>query len=232
MGCDVHMFAEVNKDGEWVKVENVFKNKYYKPEKENFIDSDGYQWNPEFIDKPYDDRNYDLFSILANVRNGRGFAGVKTGEGFNPISEPKGLPFNVSGEIKQISDNWGCDGHSHSFLTLKELLDYNWNQTTQKQGYLSLREYKEVLNTKKNPESWCGDISGINIIKIDTDEADLFIKKELDKCRSYDKKEIYVLYKWNILYKEYCGDFLNISLPALQDLGNPEEVRIVFWFDN
>jgi len=29
-------------------------------------------------------RNYDLFAILANVRNGHGFAGIKTGGGIRP----------------------------------------------------------------------------------------------------------------------------------------------------
>ena len=37
-------------------------------------------------------RSYDCFAVLAGVRNGRGFAGVDTGDGFNPISKPRGLP--------------------------------------------------------------------------------------------------------------------------------------------
>ena len=46
--------------------------------------------------EPYGDRNYNLFAILANVRNGTAFAGCKTGEGFNPISNPKGVPSDAS----------------------------------------------------------------------------------------------------------------------------------------
>jgi hypothetical protein len=78
----------------------------------------------------YDGRNYDLFAILADVRNGRGFAGFYTGEGFNPISDAKGLPEDVSSEVKAESDRWDCDGHSHSYFNLKELVYYDWEQTT------------------------------------------------------------------------------------------------------
>lgn len=39
-----------------------------------------------------DERHYQLFSVLADVRNGYGFAGVPTGEWVKPISSPRGIP--------------------------------------------------------------------------------------------------------------------------------------------
>lgn len=36
-------------------------------------------------------RDYFLFGVLANVRNGHGFAGVDTGDPVDPISEPRGV---------------------------------------------------------------------------------------------------------------------------------------------
>lgn len=45
------------------------------------------------------DRNYDVFAILANVRNGTGFAGIKTSSGFDPIDTPRGLPDDLSAEV-------------------------------------------------------------------------------------------------------------------------------------
>jgi hypothetical protein len=50
----------------------------------------------------YSSRNYDLFAMLAGVRNGRGFAGIKTGDGFIPISEPRGWPADLSPELNAI----------------------------------------------------------------------------------------------------------------------------------
>lgn len=37
-------------------------------------------------------RHYQLFAVLADVRNGYGFAGVQTGEPVKPIAKPRGLP--------------------------------------------------------------------------------------------------------------------------------------------
>lgn len=51
-------------------------------------------------DQWYHARNYDVFAILASVRNGVGFAGVITGSGFNPIDNPRGLPDDLSDEIR------------------------------------------------------------------------------------------------------------------------------------
>jgi hypothetical protein len=105
MGCDIHIFAEVKIEGKW----EVVKEKVFK----------GYQDEP--TSEPFGFRSYDTFAILANVRNGRGFAGVKTGEGFIPISEPKGLPDDVSEKVKGSAEHWDLDGHSHSYHTLKDL---------------------------------------------------------------------------------------------------------------
>jgi len=66
-----------------------------------------------------DDRNYDTFAVYANVRNGHGFAGVKTGEAWEPISEPRGFPddFIVGSEpderISNMAGTWMGD-HSQS----------------------------------------------------------------------------------------------------------------------
>ena len=69
MGCDIHLYVERKVPGiGWVSLEDP--NEHYNG---------------------LTNRNYSIFAILANVRNGRGFAGIVTGTGFNPISEPRGL---------------------------------------------------------------------------------------------------------------------------------------------
>ncbi len=57
---------------------------------------------------------------------------------------PKGLPDNVSIEVKTESDEWGIDGHSHSFLTLKELLDYS-GETHIVRGVVSEKYLKKMM---------------------------------------------------------------------------------------
>jgi hypothetical protein len=122
MGCDIHCYAEKrNKDGKW----EIVGNKEKEEEADGLVDIEY---------KPYDNRNYNLFAILANVRNGTAFAGCKTGEGFNPISNPKGVHSDASEEYASIVEQWDINGHSHSYFTLRELLDYDWTQTTQLQA--------------------------------------------------------------------------------------------------
>ena len=94
MGCDIHMFAEVkikrrDNKTEWMTVGKVFKDHYYKSNQPTYMTTYGdeksesaYEWNNKLSMHPYDSRNYDVFAILADVRNGYGFAGTDTGDDF------------------------------------------------------------------------------------------------------------------------------------------------------
>ncbi len=231
MGCDIHSFAEVKINGTWEPVlTKPFKNPYYNSERPTVIEDD-YEWNAEKTNQPYTGRNYDLFAILADVRNGRGFAGIKTGEGFNPISEPKGLPDDVTDYTEGKSEEWGEDGHSHSFFTVKELKDYDWHQVTMKRAVLSLQQYKEIKDNGTVPDCYSADVSGGNVVKVEEHEADMILDGKLPNTL-YFGKEIYVIYHWAIKYADHCQFFLNDTIPSLESLGDPEDVRIVFFFDN
>jgi hypothetical protein len=239
MGCDIHIFAEVKKKGKWEKVSKSFKNPYYRPGEPNNVDDDGYEWNSEKSDSPYSGRNYDLFAILANVRNGHGFAGCDTGNGFIPISDPKGLPDDVSKEIKVESDGWGSDGHSHSHFTLSELLDYDWNQTTVHRGWVNEEQYEEF---KKNgsPSSWCGMVNGGSIKKVRINEMEARLLKrrvvteKVKRKAKPDEIQYYTQVQWDEKYSESAGSYgWEETIPQLKKFSkNHDNVRIVFWFDN
>lgn len=67
---------------------------------------------------PYISRSYSLFSRMANVRNS-----VKGSADYDePISEPRGLPADVSFLTKFTSDDFDSDGHSHSWLSGEEMM--------------------------------------------------------------------------------------------------------------
>lgn len=50
-------------------------------------------------------RHYQLFAVLAGVRNGTGFAGVVTGEAVKPISEPRGYPDGFVSRAPRDAEN-------------------------------------------------------------------------------------------------------------------------------
>ena len=151
MGCDIHLSVERKNPltGCWELVSPEGLAPQTDWEKKN----NRWDW--------YGGRNYGLFSILANVRNGYGFGGVDTGDGYRPISKPKGVPVDASAKYKKEVNRWGVDGHSHSYLTLQDLLDYDWEQVTVRRGLVGALEFFHMLQRGDGkPQSWCGGYSG------------------------------------------------------------------------
>ena len=123
MGCDIHVLTEkYNKNKGWINVDDWRINPYYG---DNEYETEKYE-----IKTCYDNRNYELFTVLANVRNYY--------NNIVCIKEPKGIPNDISEESNNYIENWGEDGHSHSWYTLKELYDYwvNMNGKTKRTGIL------------------------------------------------------------------------------------------------
>ncbi len=79
----------------------------------------------------YSGRNYHLFSRLADVRS--------YGDG-SAISEPRGVPEDASDAYLYVVNQWKGDGHSHSYFTLTELLEHDWNE---------FNEFNETLEKMK-----------------------------------------------------------------------------------
>ena len=71
------------------------------------------------IDEPYDGRNYYLFSKLAGVRNYNNI---------DCISEPRGVPDDLSLFYEIKTNQWEGDGHSHSYFYLSELLEHDFSE--------------------------------------------------------------------------------------------------------
>lgn len=229
MGCDIHTFAEVRnkKTGQWEQTGKIFVNPFYSESRESQVDEDGFEWNAKMTTEPYQGRNYDLFAILADVRNGRGFAGIKTGEGFVPIEDPRGVPEDASPSVADEIRDYGSDGHSHSWFTVAELLAYDWDQQTIIEGVIPYEEFIKLKGTNQSPKGWSAGISGPGIVTYDQDEVPEDIQDRIERG-----ERPYVAYRWAIKYRAHTQYFLETTIPALQALGEPDDVRMVFFFDN
>lgn len=144
MGCDIHIYTEKNLDGEgWTSADFYAKRKY----------ADG-EIVMEIVDV-YDGRNYDLFALLANVRN-RGY--------IKPICEPRGFPEDCCAEIKEEFEVWEYDGHNASWFTLKELMAaFEQNKELMASGLITL-EQAEELDRGIKPTSWCQGTNRENVV--------------------------------------------------------------------
>ncbi|ULO05624.1 hypothetical protein H1230_21455 [Paenibacillus sp. 19GGS1-52] len=124
MGTDIHYFVEQkmyrhryndpDRSGKWISIDKWTKSSWaiLYPERD-----ESPTWIVESNDMVFKDRNYDLFAILANIRNP---------ENMPYISEPRGLPEDVSEEIR-LQIEYG-EFHSTTWFTAKELLEFNWDQ--------------------------------------------------------------------------------------------------------
>ncbi len=63
-------------------------------------------------------RSYAVFGFLAGVRN---YSDV------TPISDPRGFPDDASDDVAEDYEGWGPDAHTPSYLSLEELLGFDYD---------------------------------------------------------------------------------------------------------
>lgn len=163
MGCDIHMFLEYKcgngmpwqaDEHHTVEWEDRCKDSYPKDRK---------KWCQHCINDRGDDqdkcmngyknfervrateRNYNLFTRMANVRGDGGL-------------EPKGLPADLSEMIQAAADRWDSDGHSHSWLSIEEFetilfKDGEYNRTDRNDAFQK-RNYKDKEWWEKRPPAY------------------------------------------------------------------------------
>lgn len=195
MGTDIHAWAEVLTDDGW-KVADI---------------------------KICDYRNYDVFAVLANVRNGYGFGGTPTSSGFIPIALPRGIPWDACAEFKAACAEMGEDGHSHSRLYLREILEFDWTRIVTCTGIIErdIWEYwrKWAKLCGESPSSYASGISGPGIrVCSPTDPLPADCTHVRDE--------------WDMPYHRACAIFWSEDVPKLLSLGPIDDVRLVFFFDN
>lgn len=171
MGCDIHAFAEKRKDkkAKWVLVTDVFP----------LSDFDKDWYKKEKGDHPFDWRQYGMYGFLADVRN---YSHVPV------IAEPKWvIPEDATKEVKEEFEKWNGDAHTATWLTAKQLLDF---------------DYDQVFWDKR-------------------------VTRDGDGAAEANEGE-----GEHLTIREFLGEEYFEHLETLKSLGDPENVRVIFWFDN
>ena len=250
MGCDIHLFVEVRKDGKWEAIKDIDKIalwqaqenlEYFKRYGED--EMPGYT-EMEFIErieqesKPkymflYNGRNYNLFSMLADVRNGY----TSNGKTYmiKPIDEPRGVPSDASDAYKEYVDEWGADGHSYSYFTLTELDTPYWLGTERFGGYVMPESFKAYMEQR----SFGYLISSVPPV-VDEDRDTVISNEEMEAYVTSDKfdpfcRNLLTFVEWDMPRFKLESYFYNEVLGYLRKLGEKhgkDNVRIVFFFDN
>lgn len=242
MGTDIHTMAEVKVNDyrkpldrtnpntgyeqKWKAVtEPVFENDYFREDEPIGLR------NVPYTSTPYSGRNYDLFAVLADVRNGRGFAGVATGDAVQVIAEPKGVPDDASKKWLRYVERWGMDLHSISYFTLAELEAAMplLKQHQRKTGVISEREYLRIQRDGGTPQSWSGGVGGGGVRVVSVDEYEAGIRAEGEspddvveipepgqKVPFIDNRKTYIQYAWETTLESATGWFIEHTIEGLR----------------
>lgn len=242
MGCDIHLAVEVRRGGKWQReaiVPEQFRDPWFVEQAAKNPGSFYEKWAER---QWYHDRNYEVFAVLADVRNNGHIT---------PISEPRGLPddmdeatrrlhYEYRGEDDGGEDDIDLGDHSFSWLTLAELQAYPWDSVVQRDGVVSLEQFMErvlkhgssvPVHVERFPyKEWSGGITGPGIVVREADE----IVGALDKggFAAAAGERTYVSDSWVMPVRIQARAFTERFLPALATLGGPDDVRIVFGFDS
>lgn len=234
MGTDIHCAIEYKLEGHWraLLVPNPWHIKY--PDEE-------VEFRPQ-LEVP---RNYDVFSVLANVRNGYGFAGCPTSRGFPFISDHRGFPDDLSEDVSSIlHDKWGGD-HSDTWVSLPELLAYDWSVPITKVGVVSAKEFRlwDVAIYDKAPREWCNGMTGGGVVNLTNEEMRAMLKgkkwEEIVAMSTFENPKdgpmYYTRLEWQQTVAQCTPEIWTHILPDMLRMGRQfgdNNVRLVMNFDS
>lgn len=239
MGIDVNMYVEVrsflnkgkiNEKKKWISADKWYHNKYFSLHKEE----DMAMFEVKDNDRIYNERNYILFSILGNTKDQSYLNKYLCDDKIHPISLAKGMPFDISEPVKNVYSQESDISCDITWLTLKELLDFDWTRHTVKvKGLVDIKEYIK-FKLQGYPDAYYNDIKGCKIENIDNKTMESVISGSIENARNGYKYVTEV--EWYFTYAQICDDFIKKVLENLKTLVNKktsaEDIRIVYWFTN
>lgn len=224
MGCDVHICIQRREPEGWREVvyQKVYENIGQKP-------VDGIPVAPGI----FDSRRYNLFGILANVRNGEGFAGIRTGAGWPSIAPERGWPAGFDAKVIAPNPQYPAEGprdmgdHSFTWVGLDELKAFPWDDLkTTLYGVVPTAEYERLLKTGETPTEYSGSVVGSGIAVYDPPTY-LALKRSGQLA-----EKPYVRMAWKETARQATGNWPGKVIPWLEGLADGRELRLVLGFDS
>lgn len=225
MGVDIYLFAERRgANGDWSHVEPTDGSRLY--------DSGSRPW---------------LFAVLAGVKNDE----PRRGEPLTPIAPPRGLPADVSSEVRAAADDWiPGEAYAHSWLGLHELMEFDWERGAIRRGVVHVPTFA-AWDGASAPESSCVWVLASAQCDLDNDAMRALVAEARandyplpapphslpSECPAGIPTDLHERIKtrfttveWRETYRTICQYFLDETIPRLRELGPPDDVRTVFFF--
>lgn len=269
MGCDVHFYVEKKVDAETVALTgpnqigvvsdptgehfvweladkltpNTYKLHYEEAlKKEGTLTQEAQaeldsmnDLDVDYADRYYRGRNYDLFAMLADVRN---YGAIE------PIDDARGLPEDVCDWLREESDSWGIDAHSHTYFTLRELLEVDWfGNTIEHEGWVTANRFDAYRRFGQLPETWVDNVPK-GKRGISNEELTQLIESKTvatfwnGGARADVDADAYLTEltwgePWSVAAGEFMTTLVKLAQLAVRECdGRLDDVRAVLWFDN
>lgn len=227
MGTDIHITVEVkNEHGVWE--DKTLCLSPYNEEGETYLTN--------YLDErhPCDPgRNYWLFGFLAE--------GVRGNPNLPTMGEPRGVPDDASEMYRAWVDQNDGDGHSHSWFTIKELMAVDWNQKITHEGIVNATQFA-VAKIRGKPDAWRGAFYSKTKQKLSQESMEQAIllatgETSLHRALHIHRDALDALpaeteVTWTETLAKCLSSFLVEQMPHYWTYGDPENVRICFFFDN
>lgn len=240
MGTDCTALVEVKITDNWVPaLIPIWNNPLFKPDSPN----------PLLRDKiaivPIIEREYALFSLLADVRNrtGRGWKTAMkrefpdgsvveweydTDDGGHdpliPIDNPRGVPEDATEPWRNLAESDAF--HDLTYLSLKELLEAPWGQRVYSQGVVSEEEYLAYRDHGTHPKMIARGAGGdglrvVNEVEYESGE------------RGKDVTVVDLRFDGGVLRQRCDSFFRHIDMMrAIAPDDDPTRVRMMLAFDS
>jgi hypothetical protein len=226
MGTDIRLYPERYVDGRWQFIGEMEENSFYVYDPEH---------EPPSCPKDlYDIRNYGLFAILADVRND---------EGYECIVQRRGIPGDLSPEVKSYfayyTKSYREDKSDTLALARDEKQRASWIaydiDMQLSPGWLTLEELANFPWHEKHIQIYA--IVDKRVAHLFHPERGFpFREWPADIQCSYSttqKENPYCNASWTQTYAEAAGaDFMKLLSTYVQQYGASKDVRFVFWFSS
>lgn len=147
------------------------------------------------------------------------------------ISAPRGVPADASRTYRAVVAHWAEDGHSHSWLTLAELLGYDWHRAVSFSAVVGADDFLRVGRGEapRHPARRAGG-TGVEWLSLD-----------VMATRLRDHPDAPTRHAW-VTQARWAGrvaddpgvrSFRERTLPELRGrVNDPADLRLAFFFDN
>ncbi len=234
MGSDIHIRIErKTADGLWERVPYVEKPWQDEHEGSEYTRQQWvrYRSGAEQMPENFTARNYRLFGILADVRNGSGFAGSDTGDAWPTIAAERGWPTDMLPIVKpddyEADDHEYLGDHSFTWVRLAELETFPWDDIRRDlRGFVTPAAYAKLKDQGIHPSEWSSGISGPKIVCYTEDQWEAMNRTAPKDVDAHIKAS------WSKTAREATNDWIGEVAPRLREISQGRDLRLIIGFDS